>query len=342
MRNPMPQHKLPNQFQLESGQTLKGASLYYEVLGKISDDKDVVWVCHAFTGSATVKEWWPSLFLENGGFIDLEKYTVICANMLGSCYGSTGPESVNPKNGKIYGNEFPELNNRDVVSAFIDLRKALNVSTIDYLIGGSLGGQQALEWSILEPEVVQNQILVASNARHSAWGIAFNELQRQAIELGENGKEEERQKALSLARSIAMLSYRSYHDFEINQKGRNEKGDWKVVSYLNYQGKKFNGRFSLNSYKVLSKMMDAHNVAEGRGGNLEEILGSIKTKTLCIGIDSDNLFPLEEQKFMSANIPHAKLEVINSSKGHDAFLIDGNLISQFIQKYLINTLYEEF
>ncbi|MGM0580132.1 MAG: homoserine O-acetyltransferase family protein [Bacteroidota bacterium] len=341
MKNPMPQHDLPYHFQLESGQNLLGASIYYEVLGEISDNKEIVWVCHAFTGSATVRDWWASLFLENGGFIDLEKHVVICANMLGSCYGSTGPDSVNPETNTVYGNSFSELNNRDVVKAFIDLRKALHISKIDYLIGGSLGGQQALEWSILESSVIQNQILVASNAKHSPWGIAFNELQRQAIELGENGKEEEKQKALSLARSIAMLSYRGYHDFETNQNGKIEQGDWKVASYLKYQGKKFNGRFSINSYKVLSKMMDAHNIAESRGDNLKEVLGSIKTKTLCIGIDSDNLFPIEEQKFMSEYIPHAKLEIIKSSKGHDAFLIEGNLISQFIQKHLINTLYEE-
>jgi homoserine O-acetyltransferase len=339
MKNPMPQHNLSHHFQLESEQILVGASLYYEILGEISDDKEVIWICHAFTGSATVKDWWPSLFLENGGFIDLQKHTVICANMLGSCYGSTGPDSEDSETKSTYGDEFPELNNRDVVRAFIDLRKALNVSKIDYLIGGSLGGQQALEWSIIEPEVIQYQILVASNAKHSAWGIAFNELQRQAIELGENGNQKE--KALSLARSIAMLSYRGYHDFEENQNGKIEQGDWKVASYLKYQGRKFNGRFSLNSYKVLSKMMDAHNIGESRGDDLKEVLGSIKTKTLCIGINSDNLFPIEEQKFMSENIPHAKLEIIKSSKGHDAFLIEGNLISQFIQKHLINTFYEE-
>ncbi|MGJ3236912.1 homoserine O-acetyltransferase family protein [Marivirga sp.] len=341
MKKTMPQHKLPYYFQLESGQNLQDASLYYEVLGEISKDKEVVWVCHAFTGSASVKDWWASLFVENGGFIDLEKHSVICANMLGSCYGSTGPNSVNPETGEIYGDDFPLITNRDAVNSFIDLRKALNVTKVHYLIGGSLGGQQALEWSIKEPEVIENQILVASNAKHSAWGIAYNELQRQAIELGENSNEEEQQKSLSLARSIAMLSYRSYSDFESSQNGKAENGEWKVSSYLKYQGKKFNGRFSIKSYKILSKMMDAHNISEERGGNLIEVLSSIKAKTLCIGIDSDNLFPVEEQKLMSEHIPNAKLEVIKSQKGHDAFLIEGNLISKFIKKHLSNTLYEE-
>ncbi|SMG39678.1 homoserine O-acetyltransferase [Marivirga sericea] len=337
----MPQHRLPYNFQLENGETLQGASLNYEVLGEISDGKEVVWVCHAFTGSATVKDWWSSLFLENGGFIDLNQHILICANLLGSCYGSTGPDTINPETGESYGGDFPSITNKDAVRAFIELRKELKISKIHYLIGGSLGGQQALEWSILEPEIIENQILVASNARHSAWGIAFNELQRQAIELGVNGTEIDKQKALSLARSIAMLSYRSYADFESSQNGKAANGDWKVSSYLKYQGKKFNGRFSNNSYRILSQMMDAHNIAEGRGDNLKEVLASIKTRTLCIGIDSDNLFPLAEQKFISDYIPCAQLEVIKSSKGHDAFLIEGNLISKFIKKHLSNTLYEE-
>jgi homoserine O-acetyltransferase len=337
----MPQHKLPQQFQLQNGQSLSGASLFYEILGDISGNKEVVWICHAFTGSATVKDWWSSIFIENGGFIDLEKHIVVCANMLGSCYGSTGPDSINPETGTAYGDKFPSINNRDVVKSFIDLRKALGINKINYLMGGSLGGQQALEWSIVEPEIIEKQILVASNAKHSAWGIAFNELQRQTIDLGKDGTDEEKKKSLALARSIAMLSYRSYHDFEMNQNGKSKDGDWKAASYLKYQGKKFNGRFSTESYKTLSKMMDAHNIADTRGDNLKEVLNSIKTKTLCIGIDSDNLFPVEEQKFMSENIPNAQLEIIKSPKGHDAFLIEGNLVSQFIKKHLSKTLYEE-
>ncbi|HET8859703.1 homoserine O-acetyltransferase family protein [Marivirga sp.] len=329
----MPLHSIPNQFQLESGKILQGARIYYEVLGEISLNKEVVWICHAFTGSATVKDWWPSLFHENGGFIKADKHVVVCANILGSCYGSTGPDAINPQTGKVYGNDFPELKNRDVIKALIDLRKALHISKINYLIGGSMGGQQALEWSLFEPEVILNQILIASNAKHSAWGIAFNELQRQALAIGLNDSDEDRQKSLALARSIAMVSYRSYSDFEKNQAGKNVNAEWNVTSYLNYQGKKFIGRFNSHSYIILSKMLDSHDITEIREGTIKDILATIKAKTLCIGIDSDILFPLEEQKFLSENIPYAKLEVIESLKGHDAFLIEGNLISDFIEKY---------
>lgn len=337
----MPQFKLPDHFSLQSGQVLTKASLYFEISGEISSDKEVVWVCHAFTGSATVQEWWPSLFKENGGFIDLNKHVLVCANLLGSCYGSTGPDSVNPVTGRPYQNEFPFITNRDVIRAFIELRKELNIPKIHYLLGGSLGGQQALEWSIMEPDVIKNQVLIASNIRHSPWGIAFNELQRRALDLGESTGEENKKKSLSLARSIAMLSYRSYDDFETSQLGRDAAGDWKVATYLNYQGEKFNGRFSIYSYKILSNMMDTHNVSEGRSDQLQAVLSKIKANTLCIGIDSDNLFPLEEQKLMSTYIPYAQLEVIESTKGHDAFLVEGNLISKLIKQHLSSTAYEK-
>jgi len=336
----MPQHKLPEKFVLQNGEVLHQASLHYEIEGEISNQKEIIWICHAFTGSATVKSWWPSLYFENGGFIDPKRHTVICANILGSCYGSTGPESINPDTNKKYGDGFPEISNRDVIKAFIDLRKFLNITNIDILIGGSLGGQQALEWSLIEPEIIQNQALIASNAKHSSWGIAFNELQRQAISLGTNNSISKNE-AIAIARKIAMLSYRSYDDFELNQKGKNEQGDWNIVSYLNYQGEKFKGRFSTDSYFILSKMMDNHNIASARNGSLEQILSLVKTNTLCIGIDSDNLFPLKEQGLMAHHIPNAKLEIINSKKGHDAFLIEGNKISRLIEKNFKKNYYEK-
>ncbi|MBK6263792.1 alpha/beta fold hydrolase [Marivirga sp. S37H4] len=327
----MPQHKLPESFQLLNGGALSKASLYYEISGELSPAKEVVWVCHAFTGSATVKEWWPSLFKENGGFIDLNKHVLICANMLGSCYGSTGPLSINPDTEEAYNDNFPELHNRDVINAFIDLRKALNIKSIDYLIGGSLGGQQVLEWSIMESVVIRRQIIIASNARHSAWGIAYNDLQRRAIQLA--GKDLKlMEEALSLARGIAMLSYRSYQDFEAQQSGKGESNELKAVTYLKYQGAKFHKRFNPDSYQILSKMMDAHDISFDREGNDETILEKVLTETLCIGIDSDQLFPIQEQIYLSSKIPNSSFETIISDKGHDAFLLEGNLISSFIYK----------
>lgn len=327
----MPQHKLPESFTLSNGEVLKNASLYYEVSGELSLGKEVIWICHAFTGSATVIDWWPSLFKENGGFIDFTKHVLICANMLGSCYGSTGPLSVNPDTSKPYGADFPQISNRDVIKAFIDLRQALGVSKIDYLIGGSLGGQQTLEWSVIESEIIEKQVIIASNARHSAWGIAFNDLQRRAIQLA--GEDPEKiEEALSVARGIAMISYRSYNDFELKQSGRGADNQLKAVTYLKYQGEKFNKRFNPHSYKILSLMMDAHDISEGRKASDNEVFSTIKAETLCIGINSDFLFPFQEQEYISKKIPGASFELINSEKGHDAFLLEGNLISELIHK----------
>jgi homoserine O-acetyltransferase len=328
----MPQLKLAKFFDLLNGQQLQEANLYYEVLGERLPNKEIIWICHAFTGSASVKEWWPSLFQENGGFIDLQKHIVVCANMLGSCYGSTGPLSVNPDTKEPYLEGFPELHNRDAVNAFIELRKALEIVQIDYLIGGSLGGQQVLEWSIMEPEVIKRQVIVAANARHSPWGIAFNDLQRRAIHLGKSNPEAA-EEALSIARGIAMLSYRSYDDFELQQSGRGIDNQWKSVTYLKYQGSKFYNRFKTASYEVLSKMMDAHDITKGREGNDDDdILRKVKTDTLCIGITTDVLFPQKEQQYLAGKIPNATLEIIHSDKGHDAFLLEGKLISDFIVK----------
>ncbi len=320
----MPQYKLSDDFKLEKGERLTNAHLYYETLGNPANEP--IWICHALTGNATVKEWWPTLFVENGGFLDTEKHYIICANSLGSCYGSTGPTGES---------DFPEITHRDVVNAFEQLKDYLNIDQISMLLGGSLGGQQALEWSIIYPQSVDKLVLIGCNAKHSAWGIAWNHLQRTAINNSDDDK------GLSLAREIAMLSYRSADDFEQKEK------DWKsctsenVTSYLTYQGEKFVKRFNSKSYYLLSQMMDSHNIGRERAGHIEAVLATISANCLIIGVSTDLLFPLAEQRFLSDNIPNAKLEVITSAKGHDAFLLEGNLISDFITYHFFSDLISE-
>ena len=334
----MPLHKLPENFDLENGVCLQHANLHYEILGEFSESKQVIWICHAFTGSATVIDWWPSLFKSHGGFIDLDLHVVICANMLGSCYGSTGPESIHYETGNKYGSDFPEIHNRDIIKSFIHLRRALGIDQIDFLIGGSLGGQQVLQWTILEPDVIQHQVIIAGNARHSAWGIAFNDIQRRALNLGSVNDLKQLDEALSLARSIAMISYRSYQDFELNQVGKRADGEWKAATYLTYQGQKFISRFSPLSYILLSKMLDTHDISNGRQEDMVVILNQIQCKTLAIGIDTDILFPPHEQKFIADHIPNASFEILHSTKGHDAFLLEGNKISALIQQHFLNQI----
>ena len=325
------------EFQLESGQSLPGFQLYYEVLGNqdLSQGK-IIWVCHALTGNATVTDWWEGLF-GAGKLFSPDEYTIICANSLGGCYGSTGPLSVNPETSKPYFHSFPTLTNRDIVNAFDLLRKSLGIQKVHTLIGGSLGGQQALEWSILQPGVFEHLIVVASNAFHSPWGIAFNESQRMAISLDKTwplNDEKAGLEGMKIARSIALLSYRSYDTYGLSQKEEDiDKADhYKASSYQVYQGEKLSRRFNAFSYWILSKAMDSHHVGRNKGSAAEALKG-IQAKALIIGVNSDLLFPVEEQKFIAEHIPGASYQEINSCFGHDGFLIETPQLEACISKF---------
>lgn len=325
------------EFLLEKGDKLESFQLYYEILGNqnLNHDK-IIWVCHALTGNATVTDWWEGLF-GVGKLYNPEEYTIICANSLGGCYGSTGPLSLNPETGIPYYNDFPVLTNRDIIKSFDLLRHHLGIKTIHTLIGGSLGGQQALEWSILVPNLSENLIIIASNAFHSPWGIAFNESQRMAISLDKTwGEKNERAglEGMKIARTIALLSYRSYDTYLLSQKEDevDKTDNYKASSYQVYQGEKLSKRFNAFSYWVLSKAMDSHNVGRNKG-SAENALKKITARTLVIGVNSDLLFPIVEQQFIANNIPNASFEEINSCFGHDGFLIEFPQIEKSISSF---------
>lgn len=324
-------------FGLESGETLPGFQLKYTTLGRLNKDRsNVVWVIHALTGNSDVTTWWPDLF-EAGGAYDPAEYFVICANTLGGCYGSTGPLSVNPVSGKPYFHDFPLITNRDIVQAFDFLRRELGLLKIHTVIGSSLGGQQALEWSILEPGVFEHLVLIASNACHSAWGIAFNEAQRMAIETDPTWKESDTRagsNGLRAARAVAMLSYRSYAGFVERQseEAAGKLDDFRAASYQRYQGKKLADRFNAYTYWILSKAMDNQDVARGRD-NIESVLRGVTAKTLVIGIESDLLFPVSEQQYLSKAIPSARLEIIHSIYGHDGFLVEFDQLRTIVSRF---------
>jgi homoserine O-acetyltransferase len=313
-------------FKLECGKTLPGLTIAYSTYGELNQEKNnAVYVCHALTANSDVASWWPQT-VGKGLIFDTSKYFVICANILGSCYGTTGPAFVNPFTGKPYGKDFPLLTVRDLTRAHALLAKYLQLSGIYLLAGGSLGGQQAMEWAIEEPDFIKHLFLTATNPRHSAWGIAFNEAQRMALEAGEGG--------LEAARAIAMLSYRNYKMYESTQTDIEEKiDDFRAASYQRYQGLKLKKRFDANSYYVLSKAMDSHHVGRGRN-SMEEALSKIKAKTLIVGIKSDLLFPVKEQQFLAQNIPGAVYHEIDSPYGHDGFLIETETMSELIRKCL--------
>lgn len=323
-------------FELENGQTLPEFELAYNTLGKLNaEGSNVIWVCHALTANAHPEEWWPGIFDKKNG-IDLDKYFVVCANILGSCYGSTSPQSINPETNEVYGLDFPKFSIRDIAKTLDILSEDLGISEIQYLMGGSMGGMQAMEWAIQKPDKIKKLVLLATSPKHSSWGIALNETQRMAIESDPtfyNNDKIAGKKGLEAARAIALLSYRNYNTYQSTQiDEENAVDDFRASSYQKYQGEKLSKRFYAKSYWYLSKAMDSHNVGRNRN-SCEKALAKIKAKTLVIGIQSDLLFPVEEQKFLAEHISDSALEIIDSSYGHDGFLIEVETIKLVLRKH---------
>jgi homoserine O-acetyltransferase len=329
--------KYAQTFELESGDQLHELEIGFHTYGRLNKNSDnVVWVCHAFTANSDVLDWWKGLFGKEDYF-NPDDYFIVCANMLGSAYGTTGPLSINPSTGQPYYLSFPQVSVRDMVKAQQLLARHLEVSKIEILIGGSLGGQQAMEWAIIEPGFIKNLVLIAANARHSPWGIAFNESQRLAISADrtfyanhpDGGK-----KGLKAARSMALLSYRGYKTYGISQQedSDNLTDGYRAASYQNYQGEKLINRFNAYSYWYLTKAMDSHNVGRNRNG-IEKALSLIKARTLVIGIKSDILFPVEEQQYLFRHIPSAAFAEFDSYYGHDGFLIETEALTNIIKSF---------
>lgn len=327
-------------FVLESGQQIAQIEIAYHTYGELNDSaSNVVWVCHALTANSDVFDWWKGLFGKDELF-NPNDYFIICANVLGSCYGTTGPLSKIGESAPLL-DEFPKITIRDQVNLHERLRNELGIDRINVLIGASLGGQQALEWQVQIPELSENLILIATNAKHSAFGIAFNASQRMAIEadstygLGSKGG----RNGLRAARSIALLSYRSYESYVQTQTDSSEINGFLRLAdnYQRYQGTKLADRFNAYSYYRLTEAMDSHDLRRGRG-SVEDALQRILSKTLVVGISSDGLFPPQEQEYIAQHIPEASLILINSSFGHDGFLIETETLTKIIGDFLFNSL----
>jgi len=330
-----------HRFELESGETLPEVTIAYHTYGTLNADKNnVVWVCHALTANADAATWWEGV-VGNDHVIDPKKYFIVCANILGSCYGSSGPLSIDPATKKPYYSTFPQITIRDMVKAHILLRDHLRIEKIFLIMGGSMGGYQALEWSVMEKNRIENLFILATSPTESAWGIATHTAQRLSIEADSTWKDmspEAGKKGLKAARAIGMLTYRNYGIMVKHQTDTDtEKLDnYKASSYINYQGDKLVQRFNAYTYWLLTKSMDSHHLGRGRGGKLEPVLNSITQRTLIIGISSDILCPLIEQKFIANNLPDATLIEIDSTYGHDGFMVESKIISQHLAEWLGN------
>ncbi len=334
-----------NQFQLESGLSLPGFHLAYTTHGRLNAKKDnVVWIFHALTANSDPEEWWPGLVGKNM-FFSPDRYFIICVNMPGSCYGSIGPLDTDPETREPYYHNFPLFTTRDMIRSYQLLKEHLDIKRIKVGIGGSMGGQQLLEWAIEEPEIFENIIPIATNAFHSPWGIAFNASQRLAIETDNtwnNSNTSAGMQGMQTARSIALLSYRNYQTYQWSQSEEtcDKVDEFKSESYQRYQGEKLAKRFNAFSYYFLSKSMDAHNVGRNRQ-SVTAALNKIKARTLVISISSDLLFPPAEQEFLAANIPGAEYKAIHSNYGHDGFLLEFEQIDYALSEFLGKSLFAE-
>lgn len=328
-----------NPFTLENGDHLPLLEIVYHTFGKLNDDKsNVIWICHALTANSDAADWWSGLIGE-GKAIDPKDHFIVCANIPGSCYGSSGPLTVDPKTGAPYCSTFPQVTIRDMVNAHILLRRYLGIEKIKLCVGGSMGGYQVLEWAVMERDVIKGIVLVATSAKESAWGISIHTTQRLAIEADPTWKEmraDAGAKGLKAARAIGMLTYRSYKAFVQAQTDNDDSktDNFKASSYINYQGDKLVKRFNVYSYWLLTKAMDSHNLARGRG-KLEDVLASIDQPALVVGISSDFLCPVSEQKFLADHIPSGFYNEIDSIYGHDGFLVEGEKLGKLLTDLLL-------
>ncbi len=333
-------------FRLEAGGELPSPQLHYALYGEPNQRRDnVILVCHALSGSARVADWWPELFPT---VFDTSRYCVVGTNLIGSCYGSTGPSSLNPATGAAYGPDFPLISIRDMVRAQAGVLDHLGIERLHTVVGGSIGGMQALQWAVDFPQRVERAIAIGA-APLSAMGLALNHLQRLAIQLdpawrdGRYPAGEGPNAGLALARGIAMLSYKSAELLaqrfarRPNRNGedpyRSYEERFDVAGYLDHQGDKFIARFDANTYLVLSKAMDTFDLTRGYE-NEREALRRIRARMLLVGISSDWLFPPEDVRDLAQRIRAAGRSAdyaeLQSAHGHDGFLADMDQLAPFL------------
>jgi homoserine O-acetyltransferase len=331
--------ELPGPFALESGARLPSVTVAFRTWGRPdADGGNAVLVCHALTGSADVDRWWGAL-LGPGRALDPDRDFVVCSNVLGGCYGTTGPTSPRPGGHGRWGGDFPAVTVRDIVRVQAALLDALGVKHLRLVVGGSLGGMQVLEWALLFPDRVDAIAPIAASARHSAWCIGLSEAQRQAIYADPRWREgcyppeDGPDAGLAVARLIAMCSYRSRASLEARfSRSEAPAGGFAVEGWLRHHGRALVDRFDANTYVTLTKAMDTHDVGRGRGG-WREALATVRVPALVVSIDTDVLYPPAEQEELADALPLARLVRLASPHGHDAFLIESEVANAIVARF---------
>ena len=349
----------PAKLSLESGEALSPVTLAYETFGKLNKDKsNAVLILHALTGDthvAGVGGWWDNLVGEGKG-IDTNKYFVICSNVLGGCKGSTGPSAINPKTGKPYGIDFPLITVGDMVHAQRYLIDHLGIEKLLSVIGGSMGGMQVLQWMTAYPNRIRSAIPIATTMKHTPQQIAFNEVGRQAIMADEGWHGGNYYgvsvpaKGLAIARMIGHITYMSDASMaeKFGRKFRQDRTpfkfgvDFEVENYLHYRGDNFVKRFDANSYLYITKAIDYFNILNGH--SLSDIFRGLQAKVLVIAFKSDWLYPAYQSQEIAKACKLAGVDAsyceVNSTYGHDAFLLEteqeAHLISNFLKSVYNN------
>ncbi len=338
---------------LESGEKLAPITLAYETYGKLNaDETNAILILHALTGDAHAAGeggWWNNLIGE-GKAIDTNKYFVVCSNVLGGCKGSTGPSSINPKTGKPYGIDFPLITIADIVNAQRHLIDHLGINKLLSVIGGSMGGMQVLQWMVTYPKRIRSAIPIATTMKHTPQQIAFNEVGRQAImadtdwHSGNYYDHSIPAKGLAIARMIGHITYMSDASMaeKFGRKFRSDRApfkfgaDFEVESYLHNRGDTFVRRFDANSYLYVTKAIDYFNLLNGH--SLSSIFRGLSAKVLVIAFKSDWLYPTYQSQEIVKACKLSGLEAsyceVNSTYGHDAFLLETEQESQLIGNFL--------
>lgn len=327
-------HSAP--FVLESGESINGLTIAFDTYGDPSCGR-VAWVCHALTANSDVADWWPHT-VETGAFLDPERYFVVCANILGSHYGTTGPLSVNPSTGQPYYADFPAFTIRDMVAAHRILAKALAIGHIDLLVGSSVGGFQAVEWAVSEPDRFDDLILIATDAKASPWTIAIDETQRMAIKADPTfglPTPDAGMAGLAAARAIGLLTYRGSRGYNLSQQDHDPAAEHRACTYQRYQGDKLCRRYNAYSYVAILNAFDTHDAGRGRGGTAAA-LQRITARTIVVGITTDIIFTPAEMQALSQAIPGARYAEISSDFGHDGFLVEHGQLNHILLNFLNN------
>lgn len=329
-------YRYPGPFRLESGQELPELTIAFHTYGTPAPDgSNVAWVCHALTADSDVRDWWPHT-VEDGGFLDPARWFVVCANIIGSPYGTTSPLSIDPATGLPYYGTFPGVTIRDIVRAHRLLAEYLGIGRIGMLVGSSVGGFQALEWVAEEPERFDCLVLIATDAVATPWAIAVDETQRMAI-LADGTYGEPRADAgaagLAAARAIGLLTYRGSGGYNHTQQDvpgmLRPAGTHRACTYQRHQGDKLCRRFNAYSYMTILDAFDTHDIGRDRGG-VASALAAIKARTMVVGISTDIIFPPEDMRRLAAMIPGARYEEITSEFGHDGFLIEHGQLNDLL------------